>query len=351
MKKRNKASNERKPVSKLNLALEAIKGPLPEMGVTKREAVWKKNKATLWYYPPEEKKYRVPVFIVFSLINKPSILDLGPGSSLIEHFVNEGFEVYLLDFGSPGYEDGDISMADYIVEYIQTGVRRALRHSGAKEISVFGLCLGGTLAAMYAAIADEPIKNLILSTPPIDFSHSPAFDQWTSAIRKGNVNFDEFLDAIQTVPGFLVNRVLSLAISPIHFSSYLSLLSRADDPQYVAKWRRFHEWTNDHVPFSGAAMKQMVNDLVMKNKLIKGKLTIKKKKALLLNINANLLVVAGEDDILIPEKMIKPVMKLVSSQDRTYRLLRGGHTTINITPRLPDYLAEWLPERSGPIRS
>ncbi|RFU68563.1 alpha/beta fold hydrolase [Bacillus sp. V59.32b] len=349
MNKRNKDSKEH--VSKLELALKAIKGPLPEMGVTKRQAVWKKNKASLWYYPPEEKKFSVPVFIIYSLINKPVILDLGPGNSFIEHFVTEGFEVYLLDFGAPGYEDGDISMEEYIVEYIQTGVRRALRHSGSKEISVFGLCLGGTLAAMYATIADEPIKNLILSTPPIDFSHLPEFDLWTNAIRKGDVNFDKVLDTIQIVPGFLVNGGINLAGSPLHFSSYLSLLSKADDPQYVAKWRRFNEWSKDHVPFSGAAMKQIVNDLLRENKFIKGKLTINKKKALLRNIQANLLVVAGEDDMLIPEKMIKPMMKIVSSEDKTYRVLRGGHTTINITPRLPDYLAEWLPERSGPERS
>lgn len=349
MKKRNKDRRDKQRVSKLELALKAIKSSPPEMGLTKKQAVWKKNKSTLWYYPPEDKKYSVPVFIVYSLINKPVLLDLGPGSSMIEHFLKEGFEVYVFDFGAPGYEDGDINLGDYIVEYIQTGVRRALRHSGSKEITVMGLCLGGTLAAMYASVAEEPIKNLILSTPLIDFNHLPEYDQWSNAIRKGDVNFDECLDAIQIVPGSLVNRGIRLTTSPIYFSNYLSLLSKADDPEYVAKWRRFNEWANDHVPFSGAALKQLINDLLKENKLIKGTLTIKKKKVLLRNIRANLLVVAGADDMLIPEEMITPVMELVSSEDKTYRLLRGGHTTINMTPRLPDYLAEWLPVRSGPI--
>ncbi|PLT35092.1 alpha/beta fold hydrolase [Bacillus sp. V5-8f] len=349
MKKRNKNNNEDESLAKFELALKALKSPLPEMGVTRREAVWKKNKSTLWYYPPERKKYKVPVFLVYSLINTPVILDLGPGSSLIEHFVNEGFEVYLLDFGAPGYEDGDISLETYIVDYIQVGVRRALRHSGAEEITVFGTCLGGTLAAMYASIAEEPIKNLILSTPPIDFSHTPEFDQWAEAIRTGEARFDEILDVIQTVPGAFVNEGISLLISPIHFSSYLSLISKADDPDYIDRWRRFNKWTEDHVSFTGAAMKQMLNDLVKENKFIKRRLKIKNKKAELANIKANLLVVAGKDDILIPEAMIKPVMTMVSSQDKTYKLLKGGHTTINIAPRFPDYLAEWLPDRSTPI--
>jgi polyhydroxyalkanoate synthase len=112
--------------------------------------------------PPSEKKYRVPVFLVYSLVNKPVILDLGPGMSMIEAFVNDGFEVYLLDFGILGYEDGEISIDNYIVDYIQKGVQKSLRHSGAEEISIMGFCLGGTLAAMYASIANELVRHPFL---------------------------------------------------------------------------------------------------------------------------------------------------------------------------------------------
>ncbi|MBM7692019.1 polyhydroxyalkanoate synthase [Peribacillus deserti] len=348
MEKENKSLDIKSIESRVALAREAINGPLPEMGVTKREAVWKKNKATLWYYPPAEKKYRIPVFIVYSLINKPVILDLSPESSMIASFVNEGFQVYLLDFGAPGFEDGDLSISGYVSDYIQKGVKKALRHSRAKEITVYGVCLGGTLAAMYAAIAEEPVKNLILSTPPIDFSHSPAFDEWSKAIREGNADFDEWLDVTQTLPGFVVNRGLNLVTSPIHFSSYLALLSRVEDPKYVDKWRRFNHWTRDHVPFTGAAMKQMMNDLVRKNKLVTGEIKINKKKASLKNIQANLLVIAAENDFLVPEKMIKPIMKLVSSRDKTYKLIKGGHTSFSNASMFPPYIAEWLPERSEP---
>ncbi|PLT29377.1 alpha/beta fold hydrolase [Peribacillus deserti] len=347
MEKENKNLDINSFEGRWALALKAMNGPLPEMGVTKRKAVWKKNKAVLWYYPPAEKKYRVPVFIIYSLINKPIILDLSPENSMIGSFVNEGFEVYLLDFGEPGYEDGGISISDYVSDYIQKGVRKALRHSSAKEITLYGTCLGGTLAAMYAAIAKEPVKNLILSTTPIDFSDPPGFDQWTEAIREGEVDVDEWLDAMQIVPGFLVNKGLDFVTFPIHFSHYLTLLSRVEDPNYVDKWRRIDHWTKDHIPLTGASIKQMTNDFVKKNKLVKGSIKIKNKKASLKNIKANLLVIAAENDSLVPEKMVKPIMELVSSRDKTYRLLAGGHTSFS-PGTFPPFLAEWLPERSDP---
>jgi polyhydroxyalkanoate synthase subunit PhaC len=347
--------SKRKPdtnkTPKWKLAMDALKGPMPKMGLTKREAVWKRNKATLWYYPPVEKKYRVPVFWVYSLVNQPFILDLGPGISLIEAFGKEGFEVYLLDFGIPGYEDGDISIDKYVTDYIQIAVQRALRHSGAEELSMIGSCLGGTLAAMYAAVADEPIKNLILAAAPIDFSHFPIFDQWSKAVTDGSVNFDEFIDAIQIVPASNMKKGMRLLTSPVYYSPYLSLLNKADNPQYVDRWRRLNAWTNAHIPFTGAAMKQLTNDLGKQNKLVKGNLSIRNKRVSLKNIKSNLLVVTTEGDDLVPVEMIKPVINLVSSKDKTFRLLERGHATISISGSIPGYIAEWLPSRSEPINN
>ncbi|MDQ0216993.1 alpha/beta fold hydrolase [Peribacillus cavernae] len=340
----------KKDSSKWEHFLNIWKQPLPEIGMTAREAVWKKNKSVLWYYPPVEKKYNVPIFLIYSLVNKPTILDLAPGESIIEALVNEGFQVYLLDFGIPGYEDSGTSIDDYLTDYIEKGVQRALRHSKALEITVMGFCLGGTLAAMYTAIADEPVKNLILSVTPIDFSGMPTFDQWAAEIKKGNVNFDELIDVYGTVPADFIQAGIRLTTSPLYFSHYLSLLNKADDKAYVERWRRFNTWSNGHIPFAGAALKQLMEDLGRKNKLVNGGLNIKGRSGDLQNITANLLVTCSMHDRLVPEEMIRPVMDLVSSRDKKYQLLDAGHATMTETGGLPPYLKKWLPKRSDPVK-
>ena len=321
--------------------------PEPEVGPTPRMAVWKKNKATLWHYPTSKKKFSVPLFLVYSLVNKAFVLDMAPGASMIEAFVENGFDVYLLDFGVPGYEDKDITIDDYLVDYIQRGVRMALHHSKAKEITVIGYCLGGTLAAIYAAISSEPIRNLILCVAPLNFSDPPIFDKWIEAIRNGDLNMDRLLDAYGFIPGKFMKYSMRAVSAPIYFSHYLSLLNKSYDKDYVDKWRRFNNWTEGHIGFSGAAVKQLLNDLGKDNKFMNRSLVIRGKKADPSNIKANLLIVAASQDRLVPENLSKDFIKVVSSKDKTYTLVSGGHTTLAVKGKgLPAFLADWLPERS-----
>src|SRR3954467_12628187 len=80
-----------------------------ETGVTPHEVVWTKNKARLYHYRPADGAAGggrpVPVLLIYGFVLKPYVLDLVPGNSLVEYLVEEGFDVYLLDFGLPGYED------------------------------------------------------------------------------------------------------------------------------------------------------------------------------------------------------------------------------------------------------
>lgn len=311
-----------------------------------REAIWRLNKTTLWYYEPKERKYNVPLLLIYSLINQPSILDLGPENSLIQTLMDEGFEVYLLDFGVPGYEDKDSSLDDYVTKYIQRGVRRALAHSGAKEISLIGFCLGGTLLTMYASIAKEPIKNIILSLTPIDFRSFPKFDQWQNSLVNKQIEVDPILDAMGLVPASFVKGGMRLITSPVYYSHYLSLLNRGADSQYREKWGQLNKWTNGHIPMTSAAMKQIVNDLIIDNKLIEGRFEIDGYPASLSNISANLLVIGSNFDQLVTRDQITPIMDLVSSTDKTIHLLNSGHASLPENGAIPSYLANWLPARS-----
>ncbi|MGM0836305.1 MAG: alpha/beta fold hydrolase [Bacillota bacterium] len=320
-------------------------------GVTPRQALWKKNKATLWYYPAKEKKYKVPLFLVYSLVNRPFILDLGHGRSSIEAFSQNGYDVYLLDFGFPGLEDRNLSIENYVKEYIQSGVQRAIKHAQAEEITVFGYCLGGTLAAIYCALAKEPIKNLILIVAPIDFQSIPFFDSWIRALREERVSIDEYIEEMGIIPGPKVEAGMRLLTSPVYYSPYLSLLRKAHDPEYVDKWIRFNTWTKGHIPITAKTAQQITNDLVKENKLIRGKFQIDGENVNLAAIRANLLVVVTEGDRLVPKEQSLPILEAVSSADKSCEILQGGHTGTTVkNGKLPDFLARWLPDRSSPLR-
>src|SRR5437870_5159897 len=65
-----------------------LEGARAQTGQTPKEVVWTKNKAQLYRYEPTtEKQFPVPVLLVYALINRPYILDLMPGNSLVEYLV------------------------------------------------------------------------------------------------------------------------------------------------------------------------------------------------------------------------------------------------------------------------
>lgn len=314
-----------------------------------RQQVWKINKSTLWHYPPKQKKYNTPLFLVYSLLNKPYILDLTPEMSMINAFTREGYDVYLLDFGALGYEDKELTLDDYIKKHIQKGVRRALLHSKAENITVLGYCLGGTLATIYGAVAEEPVKNLVLFAPPIDFQGQVKLNRWSQSIKNNTIPIDELIDAYEFFPAGAVKSIMKLFTAPITVSSYLSLLKRSEDKSYVKKWSSINNWANDHVPFSGAALKKIVTDLFMDNKLINEQLVIENERVKLANITSSLLIVSALDDELVPPTMSQSLMEKVGSHDKLFQTVRGGHVTIAVKGRLPEFLVDWLHERSSPL--
>jgi polyhydroxyalkanoate synthase subunit PhaC len=110
-------------------------------GQTPKEVIWTKNKTTLYrYVPREETRFPVPLLLVYALIDRPFILDLIPGNSFVEYLVEQGFDVYLLDWGIPGDEDHVLSFDDYVLDYLAEAVRQVLRTSHVEAVTLFGAC-------------------------------------------------------------------------------------------------------------------------------------------------------------------------------------------------------------------
>src|SRR5438270_12745676 len=81
------------------------------VGITPKRLVWRKNKACLYRYErATPATHATPVLLVLPLINRSYILDLRPGNSFADHLLGEGFDVFLLDWGTPGVEARDLDL-------------------------------------------------------------------------------------------------------------------------------------------------------------------------------------------------------------------------------------------------
>lgn len=324
--------------------------PSPQVGLTPKDIIWRKNKAQLYHYQATTpKKHRIPVLILYALINKSYILDMSPESSLIRYLVDNGFDVYMVDWGTPDIEDQDISFSELVLDYVPKAAARVVQTSGSKEITILGYCMGGTIASMYAALHPNPmIKNMIFIASPIDFDDAGLS---TVYIRREEYSIDKIVDTFGLVPKDFINFSL-LMLNPINnfFGTYSRLWKMLNDDMPVNSWRQLNKWINDPIPFPGQAYRQWLG-LYKNNSLVKRELELRGRLVDLSKIDCSILTLCGERDHIVLPHQTKPILEHVSGQDKTYLEFPVGHGGLVFgslaVKKVYPAIKEWLEMRSG----
>jgi polyhydroxyalkanoate synthase len=321
---------------------------------TPKELVWTLNKAKLYRYVPvvpAEKRHPVPLLLVFALMNRPYILDLKPGHSFVEFMVKSGYDLYLLDWGSPGPEDKNLKFDDYALDYMTRAIRKMKAISGSEEFSLLGWCIGAILTTVYAALrADDGLRNLILLTAPLDFSDKKGitFARW---VDERYFDVDKVLAAFGNMPGEMMDYGAK-ALKPVenYVGNYLKLWDNLDNPQVVEAWQAMNTWVTDNVPLAGGAFRQLVVDLYRNDRLMRNEWMIRGERVDLGRIRANLLTVIAEGDHITPPCQSAAIISKVSSKDKELFRIPGGHIGImagsGADKRTWPHIEGWLGPRS-----
>ncbi|MGD9636310.1 MAG: alpha/beta fold hydrolase [Pirellulales bacterium] len=299
---------------------------------TPKQVVWTLNKAKLYRYTPvkpPEQRHRVPLLLVFAIMNRPHVLDLRPGHSFVEYMLQHGYDVYLLDWGIPGPEDCELKYDDYTLEYLPRVVRKLKSLTGQNDFSMLGWCLGALISTMYSALRpDDGLRNLVLLTAPLDFSDKTAggFTRWVS---EPDFDPDRITEMFGNMPGEMIDAGAKM-LKPMenYIGTYLNLWDNIDDHGRIEAWHSMNTWVRDIIPMSGAAYAQLINEFYKENRLVEGTLRIRGEHVELARLRANLLNVIAEADHITPPCQSERVMDLVGSADKEVFRVKGGHIGI-----------------------
>lgn len=323
------------------------------VGQTPKEVVWTRNKARLYHYLPQgPRRYREPILMVYSLMNKAFIIDLRPGSSMVEFLVKQGFDVYLLDWGIPGPEDADMSLDDYVMDYLPRVVKHTLRYAKATQLNMIGYCLGAVLALCYVAThLEAPVKNLVTLTVPLDYSDKTLFNDW---LNPQNMNLDRILEAYGNLPGEFLDFGMRLKDPvPGFITSYTGFFDKVLDDRAVESWISMQKWMSEPIPFAGAAFKQCAEEMWLKNKLVNSELVLRGQRVDLSQVKVSYLNVLAERDAIVPNCQSTMALDVVGSQDKEQVVLPGGHIGLAVgrtaVKGLWPKLDNWLSQRSTPL--
>jgi polyhydroxyalkanoate synthase subunit PhaC len=255
----------------------------------------------------------------------------------------------MLDWGVPGDEDEDLSFEHLVLDYLPRMVRKVLRASGSEELSLFGYCQGGTMAAMYASLFPEgPLRNLVLLATPVRFTPGNAgiFEPFTSerffdpdpvVEAFGNVPLTDLFGTGRRLPG------------PERRAG--DLPSRLPREAFTDSFLAASEWVDDGVPFPGAAFRSWVLDFYRHDRLARGELELRGLRVDLSNVTCPVLNVAGKQDLICPLPQAEAATELVGSRDKELLALEAGHVGLMAGPvagrEFWPRLSDWLGQRSA----
>lgn len=307
--------------------------------ITPSEPVADTDNATLHRYGDPSNP---PLLIVYSLVNRPAILDLSPERSVVARLIAGGFCVYLLAWHPPGAARRYLGLADYILGDIADAVDWVTgRHERCPHL--LGICQGGVLALCHAALAPDRIRSLVTLATPIDTASTD--DRLAQLAR--SVDFDSLVAATGNVTGQGLATVFAslkpFALGPQRYGG-LAALAKADDAALEA-FMRMERWMYDGPDLAGRAFAEFAREIYQNNALMHDTLVLDGQSVRLAAIDAPVFNAWAEHDHLVPPAAAQPLSACIDS-DCECHSVPGGHLGLFIGGRahkqLYPTLINWL---------
>lgn len=313
-------------------------------------------------YMVRQRRFAIPIVLVPPLGVFGWIFDLLADRSMVKYFLAHGFAVYLIDWGAPREDDSDISLEDYVCRWFPKAMAAIREHSGSEQQSLVGYCMGGLLALMYLASSqDDKVENLVTIASPVDM-HRMGFAGPLSRVlskpvwaigKMTGLKITEMERRFFHVPGKRLSLMFKMTNPMGTVSSYVQLVRNMADDEYVSRYMTMNEWFTNMPDYPGATVQEMIRKMGLYNRMAKGRFRIGNRVAEFKNIGANLLAFAGDNDKIVPVAAAEAIMGVVSSTDKTFHIVPGGHAGVFTGSKAAHTTwaisKEWLGERSRPL--
>jgi polyhydroxyalkanoate synthase len=269
-----------------------------QIGQSPKSVVYQRDLLTLYRYhrdaPATQKQ---PILIIYSLINRPAVLDLLPGRSVIERMLEAGFEVYLLDWGIPTALDYHAGLDTYINLYMRLAVRETLRHAGCQELHMFGYCMGGALSAIYASLRPRGIRSLTLLGTPLVYRSENQLYKWSTDPEVCKP--EKMVEAWRVAPtwSFEGFSLLTLDKKP---EMLQTLYNKLDDEGFIESYKAMERWVGEQIPMAAGVFAEFVRACFLNNDLYEGRMRVAGQKVDLADVRCAVLTILGEADHLVP---------------------------------------------------
>lgn len=322
--------------------------PKAVVAATPCDVVHHENKWRLLRYRSGNVRFATPLLLVPSLINRHYVLDLQPGKSFVEYLVARGHDVWCIDWGTPQAEDRFVTLNDVADVWLGRAMRLCAQSSVRKQAHVLGYCMGGTLAAMHAAVHPNYVASLTLLAAPVRFGDAGSLAAMT---RNSAFDIEVLTRAVGLVPARLLQASFQLLRPTLGLAKAVNLVDRAWNDRYLDGYFAMETWANDNVALPGAFYRTWIEEVYRRNGLWQGNLTLGAQLVDLQKISCPLLAVVFSQDAIAPAADCAAVLERIGSADKQLLDVAGSHvggvTSRDASKTLWPALSAWWQARDG----
>ena len=330
---------------------------------TAYEVIAEYKQTRVRYYASPNRQYKEPLVFVPPLAINMAIYDLYPYRSLVKHFQNSGFDVYLMEWGQFNYQDRFLNFMSFINDAIPHCIEQICQHSKSEQISLHGWSMSGVFVMLYSALHPiNPVKNLIVLGSPVD---SYASGYIGTIVKKLNHLIHKSVSLQSKIysghvpkqfihtPGLLNALVFKMLDPKGWLKSQKRLLLNLEDRHALYEHATMGNFLNRMIDYPGGINEDMVLNVWLQNPLKKGAIQLQNHYIELKNISCSLLVGAGRSDQIVSVNAVYPLTELTNSTDVTFTLIPGGHLGLMSSQASANefwpFMTHWLKQRSSKI--
>jgi len=142
------AEDAEKAQQRVSKASEVLQGQLnTDLASTPYEIVYEEDRVKVKHYSRNENaenKLKVPLLVVYALINRETMLDLQPDRSVVKTFQEGGVDLYMIDWGYPKRKDRFLTINDHVNGYMNNIIDFIRAKHNVPKINLMGICMGGS---------------------------------------------------------------------------------------------------------------------------------------------------------------------------------------------------------------
>ncbi|MGD8845469.1 MAG: class III poly(R)-hydroxyalkanoic acid synthase subunit PhaC [Desulfobacteraceae bacterium] len=348
---KNMAQEAEKAQQRMGKAADVLLSDIKaDIATTPYDVVYEQDRVKLKHYKAvTRQRVKTPLLLIYALINRETMLDLQPGRSVVQNFLQQGVDVYMIDWGYPSRKDRYLSIDDHVNIYINDIVDFIREENKVPKVNLMGICMGGTFSVIFSALHPEKVQNLITTVTPTHFD----IDTGLLNIWMKNLPVDRITDTYGNIPGDFLNfGFLLLNPARLMIDKYVGFFENVADKKFVENFIRMEKWIFDSPDIPGETFREFIRDCYQKNLLIQSKMVVGGKRVDLNKVAMPLLNIYGKFDHLVPPEACEQLTAKVGSKDTEDICLKTGHIGIYVSSKcqaeLAPKIASWLKDRDKP---